>query len=80
MNTPKEIQCIFDSKPNVVKVTVAEGGFVPNSYKWPAPGTRTVYLRNGTVRKEKYDRKRSYGKGNVVVAWTAKGGHITCDG
>ena len=80
MCVPETIQRIFDSNPNVVKVTVAEDGFVPNSYKWPAPGTRTVYMRNGVIRQEKYDRKRSYGKGNQIVAWTAKGGHVDIHG
>ena len=43
-------------------------GFVPNSYKWPAPGRR-VRVTATTATAEQYDRKRSKGQGSRVTIW-----------
>ena len=51
-------------------------GFVPNSYKWKAPGTRLVVFADGRFRIEKYDRKRSYGAGSTTVLFSEKGGRV----
>ncbi len=43
-------------------------GFVPNAYKWFAPGQRVrVTLDSHAV--EHYDRKRSRGKGSYITLW-----------
>lgn len=51
-------------------------GFVPNSYKWKAPGTRLVVFADGRFRTETYDRKRSNGKGPNMVLFSEKGGRV----
>jgi hypothetical protein len=51
-------------------------GFVPNSYKWKAPGTRLVVFSDGRFRVEKYDRKRSGGIGPDMVLFSEKGGRV----
>ena len=57
-------------------VTEYTDGFVPNAYRWPAPGTRILYFRNGKEKREGYDRKRSRGRGPQWVAFSEKGGRI----
>jgi hypothetical protein len=71
---PPEIRAIFNADPRVACVTHALDGFVPNSYHYRAPGTRRRWQRDGSFTTEKYDRKRSYGRGTAIVAWSAKGG------
>lgn len=67
----------LDADERIKTVTdYREDGFVPNSYKWPAPGTRKVWHRDGRVESEPYDRKRSGGVGPYLVAKSAKGGVI----
>jgi hypothetical protein len=55
-------------------------GFVANSYKWPAPGTREIADRVGddewALDRETYDRKRSRGGGPVYAAKSVCGGHL----
>ena len=70
---PKEI---FASDDRICSVIVYHDGFVPNSYRWPAPGRRTRYSRNGEKVEEKYDRKRSHGNGPRWVALSEKGGRL----
>ena len=50
--------------------TINRDGFVPHSYKYPAPGLRQIISRDGdhyTMKPERYDRKRSGGRGPKVV-------------
>jgi hypothetical protein len=79
MNIPqhlqKRIEAIFKN-PKVHQVWYYPQGFVPNSYRWPAPGTRCVIHRNGTVTLSRYDRKRSYGRGAILSPKSKKGGYI----
>lgn len=57
-------------------VTEYIDGFVPNAYRWPAPGTRAHYFRDGREIRQGYDRKRSRGRGPWWVAFSEKGGRI----
>lgn len=75
MTTPEVIAAVFDHDTRIVEVVHYEDGFVPNAYNWPAPGTRRIYRRDGSVRTEGYDRKRSRrGKWHTLVGRSAKGG------
>lgn len=45
-------------------------GFVPNSYKWPAPAERVKVFRDGEHHLQTYDRKRSRGaSGLKITLW-----------
>ena len=45
-------------------------GFVPNSYKWPAPAERVKVYRDGQHHIQTYDRKRSRGRsGQHITLW-----------
>jgi len=63
----------LEANPDKNRALVYPEGFVPNAYRWPAPGTRTVVTRQAdgtfTVRTESYDRKRSYGLGSYITLW-----------
>lgn len=65
-------------RAGAASVTYYPRGFVPNSYKYPAPATRyhiTMDAQgNFEVTSSKYDRKRSFGAGRTLVPMTAKGG------
>ena len=66
----------------IVKVVVYDAGFVPNSYRFPAPAFARQFSRNpftGRMRFDlhvNYDRKRSSGSGPYWVAFSAKGGRL----
>lgn len=64
--------------PCVDHVRVYSSGWVARSYKWPAPGTGRLWTRlpDGTADDENftYDRKRSYGCGPKLTAFSARGG------
>jgi len=67
------------SDERVTAITVHLSGFVPNSYRYPAPGQAVTVTRGAdawTVRYAKYDRKRAGGKGPTAVAFSAKGGRL----
>ena len=55
---------------NLTKNTalVYPDGFVPNSYKYPAPAERVRVTRNSHL-VEPYDRKRSRGQGSYITLW-----------
>jgi hypothetical protein len=63
--------------PRVVCVREYHDGWVPNAYKWPAPGKMTTHYRDGTATAGKYERKRSRGRGPNWVALSVKGGRLT---
>jgi hypothetical protein len=84
MNNPKAIEDILTPEiidtiemmlNTVVKkndqikyLRVYPEGFVPNSYRYRAPGTRILYsVDTGEYTTEGYDRKRSRGAGPCVV-------------
>lgn len=77
MDFPKEIQQIFASDARIVRVVEYCDGWVANAYRSRAPGQSTVYMRDGTSVKATYDRKRQYGRGPRIVAFSAKGGRLT---
>ena len=64
------------SDERVETVRVYLSGWVPNSYRWPAPGTCAFVSRDGTVRTGGYDRKRSGGNGPKWVALSANNGRL----
>lgn len=65
---------------NCEEVVYYIDGFLPNSYKWPAPGKSLCWHRRDgfeTVSHEKYDRKRSQKKFCHLLRFkTAKGGDL----
>jgi len=73
---PAHIAAAFDADDRIITVREYNDGFVPNSYRWPAPGTYTEWSRDGSVTEGKYDRKRSGGKGSTLVGRSAKGGTL----
>ena len=73
----------------IVELRVFPDGWVPNAYKWPAPGRRVVlkpaapetgFTREDSVwqieRVDDIDRKRSRGEGPYWVAVSEKGGRL----
>jgi len=54
--------------PNKNVALVYPDGFVPNSYKYPAPAERLRVTRDGH-RVETYDRKRSHARGSYITLW-----------
>jgi hypothetical protein len=79
-HVPTNIDDIFASDARIVEVRVYDAGFVPNSYKYRAPGEGTLYRKIAADRVEVYsfiyDRKRSHGRGPRLVAVSAKGGRL----
>jgi hypothetical protein len=74
--TELNLDQIFSSDERIARVVEYEDGFVPLSYRWPAPGTRKVYFRDGTIISERYDRKRIKGRGPNWVAFSARNGRL----
>jgi hypothetical protein len=65
--------------PDDVAVTIRHyhNGFVPNSYRYPAPGKFSELRITGAgavVTEGKYDRKRSNGNGSTLIVRAAKPG------
>lgn len=64
--------------PEVDHVRVYSQGWVANSYRWPARGTGQLWSRlaDGSADEEDftYDRKRPYGRGPRLVAFSARSG------
>ena len=63
----------------IVDVTFYLDGWVPNSYRYRAPGNSVVVRINDgkpTAHESGYDRKRRHGQGPAVVALSAKGGRL----
>lgn len=77
---PSTVVKLFNSDPRVVRVTYYADGWVPNAYRWPAPGRAEVWTRrpDGSLDgiEITYDRKRSHGKGPTFVAVSARGGRL----
>lgn len=75
--TKSRILAALTADDHVVFVTEHHDGFVPNSYKYAKTGksTRTT-IEAGSVRvsPDRYDMKRSGGKGADVVVTIAKAG------
>lgn len=67
---------IFARDERIVEIVEYLDGFVPNSYKWPAPGTRIIHRRDGSSYTTRYDRKRKRGQGPAWVAMSAAGGRL----
>lgn len=71
---------MFAKDPRIVKVRHYRDAFVPNAYRYRAPGEGVTYERppEGQSIPEaapfSYDRKRSFGKGPAWVGYSAKGG------
>ena len=84
MNQPKDIPENVLKRANDMLAEYPESdhiacypeGFVPRSYKWPAPGIRWLVYRDGRVVSEGYDKKRSYGGGSTYTPKSAKGGKV----
>lgn len=76
---PSHIETLF-SDTRVVRVVEYRDGWVPNSYRWPAPGASVVYTRHEdgriTSATSSYDRKRSMARGPRVTAFSARGGRL----
>lgn len=52
-------------------------GFLPNAYKWRATADCHIYTRRDgriVMRVQKYDRKRSFGRGSEFQPKTENGG------
>ncbi len=68
-------QAIYDGSkalkdnPQMDYALVYPDGFVPNSYKWPAPAARVRVNRDGSHSLQGYDRKRSRAKGSYITLW-----------
>ena len=73
---PAAVSAMFAADERIVEVKHYEAGFVPNSYKWKAPGAFTTYRRDGSTVTGTYDRKRSGGKGAAFVGKSAAGGTL----
>jgi len=72
---------ILADHPSAVRAVEYLDGWVPNSYRWPAPGTAREWRLDADTgewvsRAVSYDRKRSYGVGPDVVVYSADGGRL----
>ena len=72
----RQRRAIFNAEPRGVCIKMFDDGFVPNSYRWPAPGKGTVYYRDGTSAEFEYDRKRPRGRGPSWILLSEKGGRL----
>ena len=72
----QKVKEIFAKDPRIVSIRVYHDGWVPNSYKYRAPGKMTVYFHTGSISSAEYDRKRSHGQGPHLVAFSAAGGRL----
>ena len=77
------IQAIADAiekDPRIVQVKIYEDGWVANSYRWDAPGTAIIYLKqeDGSWIETAgyYDRKRAYAQGPYWSAFSARNGRL----
>ena len=62
--------------PHIYRIKIHLDGFVPNSYKWPAPGKMRIWSKDEDGKwwetAGSYDRKTSYGRGDDVMTWTRR--------
>jgi len=74
-----EATALREKDNRITSVTFYHDGWLPNCYRWRADGNRTTVDVSGEFIKTVhgiYDRKRSYGQGPAVVAYSAKGGRL----
>lgn len=74
--TPAAVSALFARDARIVTVRHYVDGFVPNSYRWSAPGTWTEYRRDGSTVTGRYDRKRSGGRAAAFVGRSEAGGTL----
>jgi len=68
-----------NQNPKIAQIWVYTKGFVPNSYRWPAPAIRWIYKKSenwAIAHKSIYDRKRSGARGDSLIFKTEKEGTI----
>lgn len=78
---PKAAISAAAKNPKIVSITTYPEGFVPNSYKWAAPGIRLIFHRNKSGKwvhaaNVNYDRKRSGGTGPSWIGKSIKEGRL----
>lgn len=69
----------IDADRRIQSAVIYCDGWVPNSYRYSAPGrcVRLVRTAKGWEAVEgTYDRKRSYGRGPYWVAFSERGGRL----
>ena len=62
--------------PKIDSACVHMDGFVPNSYKFRAPGKMVRVYRDARVEVCGHDRKRSGGSGTRITYYNAKGNAV----
>ena len=79
---PKAAREAAKKDRRIVQLVTYPDGWVSNSYRYRAPGQRTIWERkpgNGhwhTVRFEDIDRKRAHGQGPRWAGLSEKGGRL----
>ena len=78
---PKDAIAAAAKNPKIVSIVTYPEGFVPNAYKWAAPGVRLIFHRNKSgkwvhAKNENYDRKRSGGRGPWWIGKSVKDGRL----
>lgn len=77
---PVEVATLLERDSRIVRVVEYTQGFVPNRYRFRAPGTARIYraMPDGsiTVVEAGYDRKRSGGRGPRFVGFSERGGRL----
>lgn len=69
----------FFADPRVEAVVEYLAGFVPNRYKYPAPGNGVRHVRTAEGFRSEvltYDRKRSGGVGPAAIGFSVRGGRL----
>lgn len=69
----------IDADPRIQAAVIYCDGWVPNSYRYRAPGrcVRLTRTEDGwRAEEDSYDRKRSHGRGPHWVAFSARGGRL----
>ena len=70
---------LHQEDPRITKVVFYLDGWVPNSYRYRAPGNSVVVrIADGKpeANESGYDRKRSHGNGPRMVAFSARNGRL----
>ena len=77
---PADAIAAAEADSRIVEIATYPDGWVPNSYRFRAPGRRVIFGRAdgfaAPVRTEAIDRKRSNGRGPDWVGITANGGYV----
>lgn len=77
---PEPVRKAVTKDRRVTRVTLYLQGWVPNSYRYPAPGTAWSYYRRPggwwVAVEGTYDRKRSRGEGPRAVGFSEAGGRL----